>query len=104
MRATHNQVLYREVNEKLVDLNAAFAELLELACTWICECANPGCTKPIEMTLDEYERLRAHPNRFAVLPGHADTASERVVEAHEHYLVVAKIGAPNRTPLGTADV
>ena len=45
------------------------------------------------MTLGEYERLRANPNHFAVRPGHVDERVERTVEEHEHYVVVAKVGA-----------
>ena len=41
----------------------------------------------------EYERLRSHPYRFAVLPGHVNDGVERVVERHENYVIVEKLGA-----------
>jgi hypothetical protein len=59
----------------------------------VCECFDDECTEPMELTLAEYEQLRAQPNRFAVLPGHVDPNVERVIEEHERYVVVAKCGA-----------
>jgi hypothetical protein len=46
----------------------------------------------MELTLGEYEELRSSPNRFAVLPGHVLETVERVVAAHEGYVVVEKVG------------
>lgn len=33
----------------------------------------------ISLTIAEYEGIRSHPARFAVLPGHVDSKVERVV-------------------------
>jgi hypothetical protein len=93
LRAARNQALYREVNERVEDLNEAFAEALEAAGSWVCECADESCTDPLEMTLGEYEQLRGHPNRFAVLHGHVYDEVERVVDEHPAYVVVEKLGA-----------
>jgi hypothetical protein len=93
LRAARNQALYREVNEKIASLNEAFGEALEAGSTWVCECADQECSEPIEMPLGEYERLRAHPNRFAVLRGHVYPQVELVVEEHDGYVVVEKLGA-----------
>jgi hypothetical protein len=93
LRAARNQSLYREVNERVEALNAAFDELLDAGSTWICECADTDCTEPMEFTLAEYEALRARSNRFAVLPGHVYPEVERVVEDHDGYVVVEKLGA-----------
>jgi len=92
VRAARNQSLYREINERIESLNEAFDDVLDLGGTWVCECADESCTEPMEMTLGEYEAVRAHPNRFAVLPGHIYPAAERVVEEHGHYVVVEKFG------------
>jgi hypothetical protein len=93
LRAARNQALYREVNEQVEALNEAFDELLDAASTWICECADTECNEPMEFPLAEYEAVRAHPNRFAVLPGHVYPEVEHVVEEHDGYVVVAKVGA-----------
>ena len=92
LRAARNQVLYREVNEKMADLNEAFEQVLSLSGTWVCECADLTCIEPMELTLAEYEELRAHPNRFMVIPEHADDTTERVIEEHPNYVVIEMLG------------
>lgn len=91
--AARNQALYRQVNEKIQDLNRAFDAVASLSGVWVCECADPDCTEMMELTLAEYESLRAHPNRFAVLRGHDLPEVERIVEEHENWVAVEKLGA-----------
>jgi hypothetical protein len=44
------------------------------------------------MSYEAYEQIRQHPARFAVRPGHELLEVERVVEEHDGYLVVEKVG------------
>lgn len=92
LRAARNQSLYREVNERIEDLNKRFDAALSAGATWVCECVDTECSAPMELTLAEYEHLRSHPNRFAVLPGHVLDTVEHVVEMHDGYVVVEKVG------------
>ena len=92
VRAARNESLYREVNERIEELNKRFDAALEAGAAWVCECADTECSEPMKMTLGEYEELRSYPNRFAVLPGHVVAGVERVVDAHDSYVVVEKIG------------
>ena len=92
VRAARNQSLYRAVNERVEELNERFDAALTAEATWMCECADPECSEPMSLTLGEYEELRSHPNRFAVLPGHVLETVERVVDAHDGYVVVEKLG------------
>ena len=57
-----------------------------------CECANEGCTELVELTADEYERVRSNPRRFVVVPGHESPEIEDVVETHAGFLVIEKRG------------
>jgi hypothetical protein len=61
---------------------------------WVCECTDENCTERIMMSLDEYEELRANPTHFAVVPDmrHVVPDAERIVEKHEHFWVVEKVG------------
>ena len=59
----------------------------------VCECCDESCDETSALTLEEYERVRADANRFAVLPGHEVAEVEQVVEATDRYVVVAKLGA-----------
>jgi hypothetical protein len=93
LRAARNESLYREINENIKGLNEAFAEILDASSTWLCECADADCAEAMEMTTEEYEQVRAHPSRFAVLRGHLDPVIEEVIAEHPRYVVVQKIGA-----------
>jgi len=78
------------VNERIGDLaeHLDFSDAMPL----LCECGTGGCTERLELTRTEYEQLRRYPTRFAVLPGHQIPGVERVVEEHEGFLVVEKLG------------
>jgi hypothetical protein len=86
-RAAKNQSLFREVNERIEELDplSSFAE-------FVCECAKTECAEHVSLTVEEYERVRQHPNCFFVLPGHEIAAVEEVVDANQRYLIVAKLG------------
>ena len=90
-RAALNQTLYREVNERIATLSERYADELRPN-SYICECLSTACSATVTMPHDEYERLRENGSRFIVLPGHFDPAVEKVVESHEHYVVVEKVG------------
>ena len=92
VRAARNQSLFRAVNESLEGLCTAFQRSAHSA-SFICECADVECTAPLELELDEYEALREHGNRYAVLPGHVLPEVERVVSENDRFVVVAKLGA-----------
>ena len=83
-----NEILFREVNERLASEEQALlpGEQLEL----VCECSDRACVKVFTMPLAEYEWLRQDPRRFVVLPGHEAPAVEDVVERHEGFVVVEK--------------
>jgi len=93
VRAARHQSLFRDVNERIEELNEQFSQILPVG-DWVCECADERCFESIELTMAEYEAIRTHPARFPVLPGHELTPDvEVVVETHERYLVVEKQGA-----------
>jgi hypothetical protein len=91
-RVGHNQALFREVNERLKELNRRL-ERLEPMGSFLCECGDASCTEQVEMAATEYTEIRDHPLRFAVAPGHVFPEYERVVFANDRYTVVEKYGA-----------
>jgi hypothetical protein len=90
-RAARNEAVFRRVNERLEEVNTAFQSVVEGG-EFVCECADIGCVERIELTLPQYEALRSVPTHFIVKPGHELVTEERVVEKHEDYLIVEKIG------------
>jgi hypothetical protein len=82
--------MFREVNERI---EAALEEgPPSMFFEFVCECCVDGCTDTVSLTRSEYEEIRAHPARFAVVPGHVDPAAERVVAGGtDRYDVVEKL-------------
>lgn len=94
-RAARNQCLFREVNERVKDVNDRFHAYTDLS-DWVCECANDTCVERIEVAGQDYEHIRAAGNRFVVATAdeHVWPDVERVVERHDSYWVVEKIELP----------
>jgi hypothetical protein len=87
-RVARNETLFREVNERIKQVNVALATVE--ATDFLCECGDESCTKPISLTMAEYEAVRAEATHFAVVPGHVVPDIERVLAEHGRYSVVAK--------------
>ena len=63
---------------------------------FICECNDSACSERLELTLEEYERVRADGTRFLLAPGHGDGSIERVVEHRGNFMIVEKVQATAR--------
>jgi hypothetical protein len=94
-RIAENETVFRRANEELLeewgDLDLAGGR----QALFICECGDVACRLPVRMTLAEYESVRKDANTFAVVPGHDDTTTERivteeVVDKNERFAVVRK--------------
>src|SRR4051812_28338700 len=89
-RQGRNESLFREVNERVAELNQTFH--VEGRSEFLCECSREECKEPVSISIDEYEEIRRASTRFFVLPGHEDSSVESVVERGKRYLVVEKVG------------
>lgn len=96
-RAAKNQALFRDINERLAELGAG--EEPAPWGSWNCECADLTCLEQIELTFEEYERLRSEPKWFAVMADerHVVPEVEVVVETNDRYWIVEKIGDAGQT-------
>jgi hypothetical protein len=93
-RIGQNEVLFREVNERLRELGEGFSLVAERA-EFVCECGNGSCLERIHMPLAAYEEIRTNPKRFFVIKGHELPEYEKVVEERADYLIVEKLpGGP----------
>jgi hypothetical protein len=92
-RIGRNEVLYRSVNEKIEQLNQVFGTLTETM-TVVCECGTMTCADQIELDVPTYERVRADPLLFVVVPGHDAAGVEAVLERHAGYDIVRKDDGP----------
>lgn len=88
-RLTDNESLFREVNERLVDLNAAL-EVDVSRLEFLCECSDTNCAATIELSREEYERIRSDPATFLVLSGHEVYDVETVIDRGSGHVIVRK--------------
>jgi hypothetical protein len=88
-RIARNEVLFREVNERIRELADPPREArIEI----FCECGLDDCTERIEVRVRDYELVRAEPTRFVLREGHEISDVEDVVISPDGYLVVEKLG------------
>ena len=90
-RAARNEEVFRSVNERIEEVGARLA--IESPMQFHCECDHGGvCFEHVELLPRDYERIVSERYHFVIVPGHDDPRIERVVEQHEGYCVVEKIG------------
>lgn len=93
-RAAKNQALFREVNERVKEINDGYS-LIVPGGDWICECANDTCVERIKMSVNEYESIRRYGARFFVAPSdeHLWPDVDRVIiDRNDRYWVIEKTG------------
>jgi hypothetical protein len=83
-----NEAFFRAVNEGIAEASERFESD---EAEFLCECGDARCDHRIELPLEEYERVRAHPARFVVRRGHVEPEVEEVVERRRRYAVVEKV-------------
>jgi hypothetical protein len=85
-RIVENEIALRRVNEAI----QAGRRTRTGPVPFVCECGTIGCNEVIELTLDDYEDVRAHGARFVVAPGH-HTEVDELVTGEAGYDIVEKL-------------
>jgi hypothetical protein len=83
-----NQILFREVNERIAEITASHSET---ASEFLCECGQQDCTTVIDLTLADYQALRYEDERFIVAPGHCVEGVDRLVESRDGFDVLVQV-------------
>jgi hypothetical protein len=89
-RLAENQRLFRTANERLEERVETYG--VSDGIPFLCECAEVECLGKIDLSLVDYRLVRAEPNRFVILPGHAMIEGETLVQDNGHYQIVEKGG------------
>jgi hypothetical protein len=87
-RIIENEKLFREVNERVAQMEAGFSGPDPV---WICECGDETCFEKVPVPMDEYRQIRAREDWFLILPGHQKPDVERIVRETDRYFVVEKL-------------
>jgi anti-sigma B factor antagonist len=77
--------LFRSVNERILELSSDWGagEL-----HFFCECRDSGCTRPVSMSAESYQRLRAVSGSVVVSAAHAEIDRRDVVQRGDGYVLV----------------
>jgi uncharacterized protein (DUF1499 family) len=97
-RHAKNEDFFREVNERISE-KAESHGLDSHRYEFFCECSETSCTERVELTLSEYEYIRAEPTRFVVKNHHVVEEIERVVEAVPDHMIIEKHGEAGRVAI-----
>ena len=89
-----NQSIFRDANERIERAAQSHRFEANQGVPFLCECADPGCSETVMLSLADYEAVRAHADRFFLVAGHEAAAEtqERIVEGGDGYAVVEKTG------------
>ena len=87
-RIARNEATFRRINEDIG--RGRDAEDDTTLVGFVCECGDSECSRLIEMTPAEYQRVRSDPRHFAVVNGHEIPEVERVLDRTDRYTVVEK--------------
>jgi hypothetical protein len=87
-RLARNQALFREVNERLLELSEGFHDG---SMEFVCECSTEDCTLTVTMNHDEYESVRAHSTFFVVASGHEILEIEKIIDRRDGWAIVQKV-------------
>jgi hypothetical protein len=86
LQTVATDVVFREVNSRIVELGERFGFRDETLLELLCECGDCSCTERVEIERNVYEQVRRVLGRRVVGPSHARTA--RAVSAGGSYVVV----------------
>ena len=91
-RVARNEAMFREANEGIE--GAAEEYSIEHPVPFLCECADPACTKVVLLPLNVYEEVRSEPSHFLNAVGHESASGPhaRVVEYRDGWVLVEKVG------------
>ena len=88
-QVTLNEITFREINEGIEQGRRE----REGHVPFVCECGLIGCNAVVELTMSEYEDVRAGSRCFVVAPGHGAVFDELRRE-EERFSVVRKPDGP----------
>jgi hypothetical protein len=89
-RKAQNEAVFREINERIEALHRQFEIGSDEPLQIVCECDRVDCAERIEVSVEQYERVRDDAICFFIVAGHEDEAVEGVDDTGDGYLIVRK--------------
>ena len=88
-RELRSRRLRRDVNERIAELTNQFApDATSPPLILFCECGREHCATPVEMTLSEYQAVRAGVGRWVVSSAHIDALGDSILARRNGYALI----------------
>ena len=88
-RLVENEELFRRANERLRERAERIVEPGQ-SVPFLCEYIDERCMDRLDLTLEDYARVRSDGERFVIVPGHPRLDGEKIVEEGNRFLIVSK--------------
>ncbi len=88
-RFIENEKLFRRANERLRERAEGIVEPGR-SVPFLCECIDDKCMERIDLTLEDYGRVRSDGQQFVIASGHPRLEGEKIVEEEDGFLIVSK--------------
>jgi hypothetical protein len=95
-RLARNEVSYRSVNEAIQAGRKDDDGGRDRPRPYMCECGLLECNELVELTVAEYEEVRANPRRFFMVDGHELPEVEHVIDRRARYTIAEKNNGEGR--------
>jgi hypothetical protein len=92
-RIAQNEAFARGINEQIAQAHGS--RPLDSSIRIVCECGYEKCGAFIELTMDEYKRIRSDPRQFCVVKEHViPDVEETILDVHRFTIVAKRDGMP----------
>jgi len=88
-RLVENEKLFRRANERLRERAEGIVEPGR-SIPFLCECIDEKCMERIDLTLEDYGKVRSDDDHFVIASGHPRLEGEKIVEKEDGFLIVSK--------------
>jgi hypothetical protein len=93
LRAAQNQMLFRSVNHRILELGGKLDGSGQQELDFACECADNTCIEKIKLSAQRFGEIEQNKNQFIVLRGHERPEVEDSIAERAGFLIVSIRGA-----------
>jgi hypothetical protein len=83
-----NQLILREVNERVADITV---QQREARSEFLCECGRMDCGDHVDLDLGEYRAIRGNDDYFVAATGHCVDGVDRLAESRDGFDLLAQL-------------
>jgi hypothetical protein len=90
----HSEDVFRTANDAIAEKGRQLG--WSFPGPFLCECSDLQCLARLELTLEAYDELRSHPDRYLLAPGH-EVSGATEIRRTKAFALVEKLPRAART-------